>query len=77
MWWRESVGGAERERGERLAAAVDQALATLPLHLERAVREAFSLAENPRLEDVRPGALCEALALLSRPQAREILGMFL
>lgn len=66
----------DRDRGERLALSVDEVLDTLPLHLERSLRDHFGLAENPRLEDILPGTIEDALRALKRSDRAEILREF-
>lgn len=66
----------ERDRGERLAAAVEETLSLLPLHLERVVRDHFELSPNPKLEDISPGELDDALRIISRPEVSESLREF-
>lgn len=67
---------AARVRQFRLSASVALVLSTLPLHHERAIRDAFGLAPNPLLEDVAPGDLQEAIGSI-RGDARDLLASFL
>lgn len=60
-----------------LQQCIDEALNKLPLHLERAVRDAFQLRQNLRLEDVQSGSVDEALRLLATPDIGDSLREFL
>lgn len=60
-----------------LTTAVDEALSLIPLHLERVVRDSFGLQPDPRLEDISPGSLQEAIEFLSRSDISESLREFL
>lgn len=62
---------------DTLAENLGKVLSTLPLHLEKVLRDHFRLEPNLLLEDVCPGDLHEALRMLNMPTRRERLRILL